>query len=626
MGIRYLLGLQRDAILPRMEVRLGTTRGTNALLTRTGARTALLITQGFGDILKIRDQQRPDLFDLNIRKPLPIYEQVVEIQERLAANGTVIQRLDEATVARQLRELLQRGIPSLAICLLHGYAYPQHEIMVGELARACGFTEISLSHQVAPLIKIVPRGDTTVANAYLNPLLQAYVKQLQQAFDQPDRTASQPATLRLMTSTGGLVEAANFQGKDSILSGPAGGVVGFAQAARAAGFTQAIGFDMGGTSTDVARFSGQYERCQEIEKNGVRIVSPMLAIETVAAGGGSVCEFDGVQLLVGPASAGADPGPACYGKGGPLTITDMNLLLGRVATDQFPFPLDLPAVESAVGELCERVRATGTHYEPFELAAGFVRVANANMARAIQSISTAKGYDPREHVLVSFGGAAPQHACGVADELGIRKILNHPDGSILSAVGIAQADVLYAQTQGVHLRLDAASHKQAGRQLTSLGKQTAAQVAAAGIPSERIQTTFEVDLRFVGTDAALSLPFQPIDSLQDRFISVHRQRFGFANASQPLEIVALRASVRDKRLSSQRSPEAGVRCQGKRLVRRGKLAWSTPGSSSRRTSTSDHSCGQGTYSQDPPSLPNDFPRRLSIPNGRRPYSPTTSYC
>ncbi len=434
VGVRYLLGLGLRQEIPPVAVRLGTTRGTNALITRRGAKTAFITTQGFGDVLRIGYQNRPRLFDLAIRKPPPLFDATVEIAERVTADGQVLLAPEADEVRRQLQDLKQQQVDSLAVCLLNAYEHPAHEELVGRIAREVGFAEISLSHRVAPLIKIVSRGDTTVVDGYLNPILRAYVADLRRALGSSE--------LRIMTSAGGLVAAEKFVGKDSILSGPAGGVVGFSRVAEAAGFQQAIGFDMGGTSTDVSRYDGRYELEYETEKAGVRVVAPMLSIETVAAGGGSICAFDGVKLVVGPDSAGADPGPACYGRGGPLAVTDLNFYLGKILPERFPFPLDRTAVEDRLTKLSRQIAdATGKTFDPVELCDGFLRVANANMVQAIRSISVAKGYDPRDYVLVAFGGAAAQHVCAVARELGMTQALIHPDAGLLSAYGIGLADV-----------------------------------------------------------------------------------------------------------------------------------------------------------------------------------------
>ena len=466
VAIRHLLGLAREQALPPIAVRLGTTRGTNALLTRRGAKTALVTTRGFGDILYIGYQNRPKLFELNIKKPAPLFDSVIEINERITPQGEVLVAPDLAAVREQLATLKQQGAESLAICLLHSFERPEHEQLIAQAARDAGFEEISVSSQVAPLIKIVSRGDTTVIDAYLNPVLRDYVQQLQRELSSGE--------LRIMTSAGGLVEAGQFVGKDSILSGPAGGVVGFSQAAQAAGFSQAIGFDMGGTSTDVARFEGRYELEYETEKAGVRVVAPMLAIETVAAGGGSVCGFDGVKLVVGPDSAGADPGPACYGRGGPLAVTDLNFYLGKLLPEHFPFPLDRAAVEARLGQLADEVAAgSGRRYSPIELCDGFLRVANSNMVKAIQSISVAKGCDPREYVLVAFGGAAGQHACAVARELSMPQVLIHPDASLLSAYGIGLADVVRHRAAGVYRAFSAEAVAELSDTFASLAEEGA---------------------------------------------------------------------------------------------------------------------------------------------------------
>ncbi|MEX2288466.1 MAG: hydantoinase/oxoprolinase family protein, partial [Planctomycetaceae bacterium] len=484
VAIRRLLELKLSDAIPPVSVKLGTTRGTNALLTRRGARTAFVTTRGFADVLVIGNQDRPRLFDLAIHRPAPLFERVVEIDERIAADGSVLVAPDAAQIRGQMEQLKETGVESVAICLLHSFANPAHEQLVERAAREAGFTEISTSSRLSPLIKIVSRGDTTVMDAYLNPVLRAYVARLRNRLNRregdvpaaPPLDHSVPSTsegpptltlpregggdktedvgtqrildtsetrLKIMTSAGGLIDANRFVGKDSILSGPAGGVIGYSRVAQRAGFEKSIGFDMGGTSTDVSRFDGRYELEFETQKAGVRVVAPMLAIETVAAGGGSICDFDGVRLFVGPDSAGADPGPACYGRGGPLTVTDLNLYLGKILPSRFPFSLDREAVERRLLALCDRIAAStmGRRFTPDELAEGFLEIANANMVRAIRKISVAKGYDPADYVLATFGGAGGQHACAIAKELGIQQILIHPYAGILSAYGIGLADV-----------------------------------------------------------------------------------------------------------------------------------------------------------------------------------------
>ena len=536
LATRYLSGRCLFEPMPPLSMRLGTTRGTNALLTRRGAPTAFVTTRGFGDILEIGYQQRPELFRLNIQKPTPLYAEVIEIDERITPDGTALTRPDVKAIEKQLRAVHDQGIRSLAICLLNAYAQPRHEIIVADIARQIGFTEISVSHVVSPLIKLVSRGDTTLVDAYLNPVLVEYVKRLRHVLDR-DETSD----LRILTSAGGLVAAEDFTGKDSILSGPAGGVVGFSRTAMAAGFQHAIGFDMGGTSTDVSRFDGRFERQYETEKAGVRIVAPMLAIETVAAGGGSVCQFDGVQLRVGPDSAGADPGPACYGRGGPLAVTDLNFYLGKIQPDFFPFPLSRSAVQQHLTRLCREITSsTGKEYRLEELAEGFVRIANANMAKAIRSISIAKGCDPRQYVLVSFGGAGPQHACAVARQLGIRRVLNHPDAGVLSAYGIGLADVTRHAEKGVYEPLNAKTIERVRTVFDDMIRNAASHLVSEGIDPNRIDVRRIVDLRYVGMDAFLSVPFDDKVHLPAEFERQHRQLYGYLHENRPLEIVAAR--------------------------------------------------------------------------------------
>ena len=535
LTIRLFLGKLLDEPLPPCRLLLGTTKGTNALLTRRGARCALVTTRGFRDVLAIGYQNRPKLFELAIKKPMPLFEAAVEIEERLSADGSVIMPLNVAAARRELEALRAQGIESLAICLLHSYKNPVHEEALGRLAHELGFEEVSLSSRVSPLARIVSRGDTTVVDAYLNPLLRSYVAQL---------TAALPGSeVRLMTSGGGLISGEHFSGKDSILSGPAGGVVGFSRAAQAAGFDKAIGFDMGGTSTDVARFDGRFEYEQETEKAGVRIVAPMLAIETVAAGGGSICRFDGVKLVVGPQSAGADPGPACYGRGGPLTVTDCNLILGRLVPEHFPFGLDLAAAEARLAEIAREVAAVGKPLSHCELAEGFLSIANANMAQAIRSISLAKGCRPSDYILVAFGSAGPQHACAVARQLGIGKILIHGDAGVLSALGIGQADVVRHQVAAVYEPLEPAALAQLAPRFTELEAAAAAEVSAEGVPPERIEVRRSLELRYRGVDAALEIGEPPSGDYDAAFAQEHERLYGYTHGGRPLEIVAARVQA-----------------------------------------------------------------------------------
>lgn len=536
VAIRYLLGLAPADRIPPASVRLGTTRGTNALLTRKGARTALVTTKGFGDVLRIGYQNRPHLFTLNIEPREPLYKAVVEIDERVTSDGVPLQAADRNVVRDQLNALHESGIESLAVCLLNAYAFDEHERLVGKIAREIGFLEISLSSQVAPLVNIVSRGDTTVVDAYLNPSLRQYLGTINQ------RLAG--GQLKLLTSSGGLVGAGHFTGKDSILSGPAGGVVGFSRVARAAGFDRAIGFDMGGTSTDVSRFDGRYELEYETEKAGIRVVTPMMAIETVAAGGGSVCDFDGVKLVVGPDSAGADPGPACYGRGGPLSVTDLNFYLGKILTEHFPFPLDRNAVQRRLDALIERIdEQTGKRYEPHALCDGFLQVANSNMVRAIRSISIATGANPGDYVLVAFGGAAGQHACVVARELNIRDVLIHPDAGILSAYGAGLADVVRHGVAGVYQPYSTETVSSLQPEIDRLIETARQEVLQEGVSPHKIRVTQALDLRYQGIDASLSIGTPTHGDYRQAYEDEYRELYGYVYEGRPLEIVAARVEV-----------------------------------------------------------------------------------
>ncbi len=536
VAIRYLLAIPLAIPVPSISLRLGTTRGTNALVTRSGARTALVTTRGFSDVLEIGYQARPRLFDLTIRKPPTLTSVVVEVEERLTHDGTVLAKPQAATVRQQLQSLRDAGIESLAVCLLHADRHCEHERLVESLARELGFREISVSHAVAPLPKLVSRADTTVVDAYLNPVLREYVERLR---------AELPGThLRLLTSAGGLVGGEHFCGKDSILSGPAGGVVGFSRVAQAAGFERAIGFDMGGTSTDVSRFDGRYELEYETQKAGVRLVAPTMAIETVAAGGGSICRFDGVKFTVGPESAGADPGPACYGRGGPLTVTDVNFYLGRIVAERFPFPLDHAATERRLGELAaEAASPSGKALGLDEVAAGLLRVANAKMAAAIRLVTVAKGANPADYVLVAFGGAAGQHACAIARELGIRQVLNHPEAGVLSALGIGLADVTRHRSRGIERPLNDASLVFAGQQLDAMQREATEELLDEGVSAERITASRSLDLRYRGIDSYLTITWPDEDDFATAFAAAHRKCYGYTHDNRPLEILAARVEV-----------------------------------------------------------------------------------
>lgn len=583
LAIRHLLGLPSNAPLPPVDVRLGTTRGTNALLTRSGAKTALVTTAGFRDILRIGYQARPDLFTLDIRKPEELYSHVIEVNERMDAQGAVLRELDEAEVHNQLQALKADKVDSLAIALLHASTNPAHEQRIKAIAykmgfseeqrfdgkpcfdRKLGFEKVSVSHEVSSLRKLVPRGDTTVIDAYLGPVLDEYLNQI--------RTALHPdSRLQLMKSSGGLANADDFRGKDSILSGPAGGVVGVAKAATLAGFQSAIGFDMGGTSTDVCRWSGEFELEYETEKAGQRIATPMLAIETVAAGGGSLCQFDGVKLTVGPKSAGASPGPACYGAGGPLAVTDINFFLGKILPDAFPFDLDIRAVRQQLASHCDQIKtATGRQLTLEQLAEGYLRIANTSMAEAIRSATIERGVDPRDDVLVAFGGAAGQHACGVAEELGIQSILLHPSAGIMSALGIGLADLTVYRETGVYQPFEEFDQQQLQPLFDKMRADAATELAGEGELRNKeepcdenfrdraggIQFTESLDLRFSGLDEPINVIRPPDGDFRSAYESIYQNRCGYLPNDRKLELVIARvaATISD---SSQPSPSQRV--------------------------------------------------------------------
>ncbi len=537
VAIRFILGIPWSKPLPPIDVRLGTTRGTNALLTRTGSRTAFIATQGFRDVLRIGYQARSDLFALTIQKPDELYETVVELDERIDADGNVQRELNVDQVRRELEQLSAAGIESLSVALLHSCSNPAHERKVLELANDFGFANISLSHEVSSIRKLVPRGDTTVIDAYLNPILGDYVTDIQEALHPDSR-------LELMTSSGGLVSATHFRGKDSILSGPAGGAVGVANVARQAGFRSAIGFDMGGTSTDVTRWSGELELEFETEKAGARVTTPMVAIETVAAGGGSVCHFDGVKLTVGPDSAGADPGPACYGRRGPLAVTDINFFLGKIPPAAFPFDLDRDAVEELLDDQCQQIqRETGRKYSTIELADGYLRIANTNMAEAIRCISVERGVDPRNDVLVAFGGAAAQHACAVATELGMSRILLHPSAGIMSALGIGLAEVTGHKELGIYEKLQSVQDR-IGAIFEELTEEARSELVSNSTDSN-IEPRFNcsLDLRFVGLDEPIQIAQPQDNDFQSAYENEFETRCGYLPSDRELELVTARVTA-----------------------------------------------------------------------------------
>ncbi len=544
LATRRLLGIPLGHPLPPLDIRLGTTRGTNALLTRRGAPVALVTTRGFGDLLEIGEQTRPELFALTIRKPEPLTRHVVEADERLDAAGQVLQPLDEPALLDGLRRVRKAGIESLAVCLLHAYVNDVHERRIAELAAEVGFENISLSSQVAPLIKLVARGETTVLDAYLTPVIDRYVRRLRQQFTGDSTSAGSDSTtrLRLMTSGGNLVDADAFRGCDSILSGPAGGVVALGKIAQSHGLSAAIGLDMGGTSTDVSRFAGRPVRQYESYKAGVRVLTPMMAIHTVAAGGGSICDCVAGRLIVGPQSAGADPGPACYGRGGPLTVTDLNVVLGRLPATRFPFPLDVNAAQRRLAEVNAKLGAEAL--PTIEAAAeGLLRIAINHMAEAVRTVSTAEGSDPRGMTLVGFGGAAGGHLCGIADAIGITHVLDHRDASLLSALGIGLADVGRVRSVGVYrplADLDATFWRDS---LIEIDQQVLDALSPEVVSIAAAEVRHEADLRYVGTESILTLPAEPTESLETRFHQAHQAAFGYDQRHRPVEVAVIRSEA-----------------------------------------------------------------------------------
>ena len=530
-GIRALLGIAEDAAVPVESinaVRMGTTVATNALLERKGEHTLLVITRGFGDALRIAYQNRPRIFDRHIVLPELLYERVVEVDERVTADGTVLREPDLDALGAKLRQARADGIHALAVVCLHSYLYPAHERDIGKRAEHVDFGHISLSSEVSPLMKLVPRGDTTVVDAYLSPVLRRYVNQV----------ADQLHGVRLMfmQSNGGLAEAGHFRGKDAILSGPAGGIVGMARMSALAGFDHVIGFDMGGTSTDVSHYANEYERVFMNQVAGVRLRAPMLDIHTVAAGGGSVLHFDGNRYRVGPDSAGAAPGPACYRGGGPLTVTDANAILGRIQAAHFPAvfgpggdqPLDIEIMRRGFTDLADDIRAhTGDNRSPEQVAEGFLQIAVANMANAVKKISIQKGRDVSRYVLTTFGGAGGQHACAVADALGIRTVLVPPMAGVLSALGIGLADTTVMREQAVEIRLETAGLQKLGAVADTLEQTARAGLRDEGIPSESIRVVRRVHLRYQGTDTTVGVELAGLDAMTAAFEADHRAMYSF---------------------------------------------------------------------------------------------------
>ncbi len=538
-GIRDVLGLDPGEAIPpdAIEVvKMGTTVATNALLERKGEPTLLVITRGFGDALRIGYQARPEIFARQIVLPELLYARVEEVDERVGADGTVLVPVDLDSLRPRLEQALAGGLRAVAIICMHGYRFPAHERAIAEVARGLGFAQVSVSHETSPLIKLVGRGDTTTVDAYLSPILRRYVDRVS--------TALGPVRLQFMQSNGGLTDARLFQGKDAILSGPAGGIVGAREVARRAGFDRIITFDMGGTSTDVAHYAGELERVYETQVAGVRLRAPMLDIHTVAAGGGSICWFDGLRLRVGPESAGANPGPACYRRGGPLTVTDCNLLLGRLQPDFFPAvfgpaqdqPLDRDRVQVLFDELAQAmVAADAPRRTPEQLAESFLSVAVQHMAQAIKKISVQRGHDLAHYALICFGGAGGQHACQVADALNMREVVLHPLGGVLSAYGMGIAEVRALREQSLECaledpaateRIEACIEQLREAALEELAKQALGGMTTGVFPS--------VQIRYQGSDTALAVPLAPVAAMAEDFRERYRQRFGFVLEDRPL--------------------------------------------------------------------------------------------
>ncbi len=564
-GIRETLGLEPGAAVPPgviEAVKMGTTVATNALLERKGERVLLLVNRGFADMLRIGNQARPRLFDLDVRLPELLHERVAEIGGRVAVDGTDIEALDEDAARAALRTAFAEGIRAVAIVLMHAWAHPEHEQRLGAIAREEGFTQVSLSHEASPLPRIVPRGDTTVVDAYLSPVLRRYVDQVAGELV-PDGTQD-AARLYFMQSSGGLTEAGRFQGKDAILSGPAGGIVGAARTAAMGGFQRIIGFDMGGTSTDVALYAGEFERAFETEVAGVRMRAPMMAINTVAAGGGSILHFDGARFRVGPDSAGAVPGPACYRRGGPLTVTDANVMVGKIQPRHFPAifgpganqPLDADVVAAKFAALAQEIaQATGTPQDPRQVAEGYLRIAVANMANAIKQVSIQKGHDATRFALQCFGGAGGQHACLVADALGMETVFIHPFAGVLSAYGMGLADQAVIREGAVEQPLEQGGMDNLAARLDALVEDGRAELVLQGADPARLVATKRLHLRYAGTDSFLPIGFGAHDEVLAAFTEAHRRRFGFAT---PERQVVVEACIAEVTMPGERIDEAAL--------------------------------------------------------------------
>ncbi|NET00702.1 MAG: hydantoinase/oxoprolinase family protein [Sphaerospermopsis sp. SIO1G1] len=549
-AIRDILGVSVNEPIPYQNievVKMGTTVATNALLERQGDRVVLLITKGFKDALRIGYQNRPNIFAREILLPTMLYEQVIEIDARYDANGNELKPVNIQEVKQDLQTVYETGIRSCAIVLMHSDRYPKHEQQIAKIAQEIGFNQISISHQVSPLMKLVSRGDTTVVDAYLTPILRRYVNQV----------SSQLPNVKLMfmKSDGGLTDADKFQGKDSILSGPAGGIVGAVQTSKRAGFDSIITFDMGGTSTDVAHFKGEYERELDSEIAGARMRVPVLAIHTIAAGGGSILSFDGSSYRVGPESAGSNPGPAAYRRGGELTVTDANVMLGKIQPQYFPavfgkngnLPLDQEIVIQKFQELAENIRSiTKNDRTPEQVAVGFISIAVENMANAIKKISLQRGYDVSKYALCCFGGAGGQVACLIADTLGIKKIFLHPFAGVLSAYGMGLADVRNNKISGIEKPLNQTLIAELQQLITSLEIEAIKDLSQENSNLE-LEVINKVNLKYVSTNSILTIDFfDDVEKMQRQFENEHQLRYGFIQTEKTLIVESISVEVIQK--------------------------------------------------------------------------------
>lgn len=551
-GIKDVLGITGNATIPVADiaaVKMGTTVATNALLEREGEPTLLVTTSGFRDALRIGYQNRPDLFALHIELPQMLYSDVLEVDERVDAHGNILKPLNESSAANDLRSFYDRGIRSVAIVLMHGYRYHDHENRLAAIANEIGFTQVSISHEASPLMKIVSRGDTTVVDAYLSPILTKYV---QEVAHELQGLGEHGGRLMFMQSSGGLTESGFFQGKDAILSGPAGGVVGMARVSAAAGFEKVIGFDMGGTSTDVSHYNGEFEKAFETHVAGVRIRAPMMLIHTVAAGGGSILHFDGARFRIGPDSAGAFPGPASYRNGGPLTVTDCNVMLGKLQPEQFPKlfgananeALDSETVRKKFTDLAKEIEAeTGISRKAEDVAAGFLSVAVQNMANAVKKISVQRGYDVTEYTLCCFGGAGGQHACLVADSLAMKRILIHPYAGVLSAYGMGLADTVVARQLAIESILNTESLDALREPFDNLLKEGVDEIRRQGEERSELDYKHVLRIRYQGSDTALVVDQSTLENVTGQFEQLHQMRFGFISPDKELIVESIAVEV-----------------------------------------------------------------------------------